>query len=1164
MIETPFANIIFDVPSKTDDFDGKGHERSAKALSEGIHQVFSNGGGAIGLEGSWGAGKSSVIEMATQQLDKLAPSESADQFKYHVFTFDLWTHQTDEFRRAFLERFLDFMQTAKFEHKVDLEEQRDRIRNRKKEVTNESKRRYTTAGAIIVLLLPFLPLAYAWLNPAAFVSANKLKPFPGLDFVLPLPGILSVIAIASVLIGLVYFRREFLRAASDTALKTFGERLARATSNILTLTKQVDQETTVQWIRDEDPTTVEFQKTFHEIFGAAQTSANRLVFVLDNIDRLSKDSVKDAWSEMRSLLSGHKSDTAKQPVVVVVPYDRDIITRSLGLEHQDADLFAKTFQRILRVSPPLGSHWVGYLEVVLHKAFGDQHKDEAIYRLHRLLQFNLQSKNKLATPRKIVGFVNDLGAYWTQWGGTIPVESMAVFVLLRDELYAYFSDIGKDGLDLAAYQRIARQEDLLRHLGALHFNVAIADAEELLLAGPLANALVAPTPEPLRNLRQMQGFDRLFTRFLAGALESRTEDPAAIARAALNIDALNLTGDLKDEVALHLGDYLPKIGDFDLDDPGHIREGLFTILRMQPRSAVRSLVAEAKSLVERIQAKDKETVEFEKGRGWADYVTEFAALLTSMLDPEAGQSWWKGSFPRSSSADFALGVAYLVEEREDFAYLTLAGTPAAADLAASLQPHIQENPRVVKDVIREMGSAFTSDMKASLANAISAYLKSAVLDPKVADHLLVACGLVRATATEKQLNAALKQMTSDGTVLFYTSRSTDAEATAAGLFLLAQHYGVGSAAPGADPHPVLGALAQPLTWYTKAIGPDGVPDEVVIHMAEAVAATNRFGVWLGYAASQPLGSLFGRVVGGMLEIGSLGGTGSVAVKALIENYADLEARFSYEGMELLVRTLGGALRSDVEIDDAVLMTLPRGLVDSVGKWSPGTPLGNLIPRIDAWLKAVPAARWEEALGAGDPEVGMLIIRIENDRLKLTAKEYLEGYKANALNVLCQDQEPQLAASDWAKLYEAVPVKSRGVLARKVMEDLPRKGAKPDGVSEFVECYPDLAASLPLEDFPENAVQILLRELALQGDDNATNYVREKMGQFKKAMKALQKRRATDAPAEEAIAAFEDALVSLDELTDPVSQEWAAELRGGLELPKPEPVPEPEPEEKPGE
>ena len=153
MTEAPYANIIFDAPSKTDEFDGKGHLRSAKALSEGIHQVFCNGGGAIGLEGNWGAGKSSVIEMASEHLEHIAPLEGEQPFKYHVFTFDLWTHQTDEFRRAFLERFLDFMERAEFDHHVDLEKQRDRIRNRKKEVTHESKQQYSATGAVIVLLL---------------------------------------------------------------------------------------------------------------------------------------------------------------------------------------------------------------------------------------------------------------------------------------------------------------------------------------------------------------------------------------------------------------------------------------------------------------------------------------------------------------------------------------------------------------------------------------------------------------------------------------------------------------------------------------------------------------------------------------------------------------------------------------------------------------------------------------------------------------------------------------------------------------------------------------------------------------------------------------------------------------------------------------------------
>ena len=400
------------------------------------------------------------------------------------------------------------------------------------------------------------------------------------------------------------------------------------------MTKQVDSETTVQWIRDEDPTTVEFQKTFHDILSGAQSDANRLVFVLDNVDRLDRDATKAAWSEMRALLSRHQGADHHQPVVVVVPYDRGVIKKFIAEEDPQTDLFAKTFQRILRVSPPLGSHWVGYLQQVLKKAFGDQHSEEEVYRLHRLLQFGLQSRNELATPRKVVSFVNDLGAFWTQWGGKLPVESMAVYVLLQPELDAYFIAAGEPTFDLAAYQRISRQYDLLRHLGALHFNVEVADAEELLLAGPLAQSLVDASPEPLRKLAQTPGFYRLFPRFLTGALEGRAEDPIAVSRAALNIKSLDLKGHLKDEVGIILGEYLAKLGEFDIDDPMHVSDGIDAVLDMQPSDILIERSTDAKNLVERSQAKDDKNEDFDKGWEWAAYASLFAK--TDRGEPDRG------------------------------------------------------------------------------------------------------------------------------------------------------------------------------------------------------------------------------------------------------------------------------------------------------------------------------------------------------------------------------------------------------------------------------------------------------------------------------------------------------------------------------------------------
>ncbi len=440
-------------------------------------------------------------------------------------------------------------------------------------------------------------------------------------------------------------------------------------------------------------------------------------------------------------------------------------------------------------------------------------------------------------------------------------------------------------------------------------------------------------------------------------------------------------------------------------------------------------------------------------------------------------------------------------------------------------------------------------MKLSLVNSIGAALRIATVEIQSAHPLLIASArLLSRMGGEKQLTTALKQLVLDGTILFHTYRSKDSKATAAGLYLLVRHYGVGPATPSSDPHPTLGSLAGAVAWYKEIMESSAVSDELVAGVADVMAGSEQFGVWLGYAAEDEPDSLISRVVRRMVDQNALGGVGSATAKALIHHYDDLCTEYG-DFIEQIVRALGTALPKDTSVDESLLMDLPRALLDNVDDWSPGTALGELIPRIDNALKVMSAADWEEALGQGKPEVATLIARIDKAGLKLSAKDFLEGYKRNALNVLSEVQDPKLKPDQWSKLYLAIPKASRKVLARGILTDLDQKVAKPSGVATFVTWYPDLAASLPLVDFAVSSVRVLLRELVLTDDSSARSYTRSHMDEFKSALRALKKR--DDEDASEAVSVLEDVIESLEQTGAPKSVEWASELRLGLDMPKPE-------------
>ena len=92
------TRLLSDSPAQIDAFGS--HERVAKAIAQLMRN--DSGGKSIALTGSWGSGKSTVVEMVKTGADP----------DTEVFVFDAWAHEGDPLRRTFLEQLIDFF-TAK-------------------------------------------------------------------------------------------------------------------------------------------------------------------------------------------------------------------------------------------------------------------------------------------------------------------------------------------------------------------------------------------------------------------------------------------------------------------------------------------------------------------------------------------------------------------------------------------------------------------------------------------------------------------------------------------------------------------------------------------------------------------------------------------------------------------------------------------------------------------------------------------------------------------------------------------------------------------------------------------------------------------------------------------------------------------------------------------
>lgn len=413
----PNVKYITDKPQGVDKFDGGSQDSLSKAIVQHIirNDEKSNKTSLpriIGIEGTWGSGKSNVVKMVEKELSKSNPKQ------YYFFEYDAWGNQEDLQRRSLLEQ-----------------------------LTTELVEKKILAGKTKITIKGGGTKTVSWQEKLKMLLARKTETtsetYPRLSNGMIAAGLTTILTSISSLIGLLLAESCgwcSLIIAFAPIIMTFVVWCVAACRNenyrnisylLAIYSDKINKETSFELISEDEPSVVEFKKWMNDVSDNLNNQVcQKLVIVFDNMDRLPAEKVKQLWSSIHTFFA----ETGFDNIWVLIPYDETHLSCAFGEGDDNERLkltryfINKTFPVTFSVPKPVITDYKGIFSKLFTEAFGkDNRQEDLINRLYRL-------NHKEPNVRDIIIFINNLVSLFFVWGEKISLTNMAVFLLHRDEI----------------------------------------------------------------------------------------------------------------------------------------------------------------------------------------------------------------------------------------------------------------------------------------------------------------------------------------------------------------------------------------------------------------------------------------------------------------------------------------------------------------------------------------------------------------------------------------------------------------------------------------------------------------------------------------------------------------------------------------------------------
>ncbi len=1035
--------IVPDTPAE-EDLLGP-HRRVAAAIAAIV--TGQKGGKAIALRGSWGSGKSTVVELLQNALIN---NTSTDRMQ--VFVYDAWAHQGDPLRRSFLEQITEFLHEKKWIDRERFREKLDELRRRREHVTTNSTPLLTTYGRLVI--------ASAFLVPFAITIFQLIvsKESAWVDW--PIQATLAVL-LGILPILLVFGRWGWSRVRGSPGEDGLVGLLWNKTATVNRTTS----------LRTPEPTSVEFEEFFGSILSAGLARERKLVIVVDNLDRLDRSESLKVWATMRAFfeIDGQRAPW-RDSLWLLVPFDATGISRPWhagiqplsaapavnayasnrrGEASADADRFVlteglsdsfleKTFQISLDLSEPVLSEWSQFFLTQMQCAFS-AHSLADREQVHLLYRHHADARRIRITPRAIKLFLNRLVAIHIQWGHQIPLQTQAGWILYKDEITPEALADGR-ALDNDT-QILLEDQNWPEHFAALHFNIEPEMAAQVLWEPLIRSALKDGDPQSLQRIEAVPVFAQICQRLLSREYRQWTQhEPNSIAFAAAAVADLQFEPGPYSAALWHcLQDGVSRVDKWKPFNE-KVARGLVTFLKsienaQQYRAAAKHLIGTiSNSSPEPLQGPRNEIRPSVAPGEWA----KGAAVMLAELQGEAADIMEDFRVPAAGepldAIEFYWGVldavCLLAIQRPQFMEIVQRFAPAVArtEIIGRLFKEFSEQ-RLANRISTVMAMLRVRDAWPwePLVSAIDQRLKQ-TNQPLGNSEAVIELLLVLATGEEKKARDVLQQCATTGLSAYYlnSTRSLDT-AAARHIFTILYYW--------SEPTPK-GANVQnaPSGWqfYDTFLRS---PSANVI--SELTGIAERLGVYLEF----------------MERLVSIPQRENVAL-AMIRSAADREEcehlltpTFVIERPQIVFKALATgqldhvfirlAANSDFldelmnrRFDQSREMLYLRALETQPGGSSPRYHefLLNCLAEMDP-------VTWSSELASGGALLKLLFILHKLQQVRDLGQGFQDALLDHASHALREDSELPEGAFQWQDLLDFLSVQSRTVLLADIRDRL---------------------------------------------------------------------------------------------------------------------------------